>query len=254
MKLKLMSMNKNKKNKDFTIIPNALLKHGLELGLNDADKMTYATVKMYQWGNNPPYPSSGTIAKLRGISKRNVQMSSIKMQELGYLKRPLGGRKPVWNFEALDKILNAITAGNSSLLEDAKERVHEYLTAKETTLLEQEKKKSTVQNLTINSANNDKLTVPFSAPEEDTKKKTKKKEKEIDKEKENNKELNFNYLLKEEKKYMDAWRGMDLNERFKLDTEAKQLVNFGSPVAWNGSESPQLNKLRVEALKLRQNE
>jgi len=75
--------------------------------------------------------------------------------------------------------------------------------------------------------------------------------KETTKEKENNKKLNSNLLLNEQKKYMDVWRNMSLNERRKLDSEAQQLINFGNPITWSGAESPQLNKLRIEALKLR---
>jgi len=78
--------------------------------------------------------------------------------------------------------------------------------------------------------------------------------KEINIKKETNEETETNFLLKEQNEYMGIWREMNLDERFKLDTEAKQLVNFGNPVTWNSSESPQLNKLRIEALKLRQDE
>jgi len=180
------------------MISNALLKYGRELGLNDADQMTYIKVQMFKWNDDFPYPSSKTIAKLRGVSKRNVEISSIKMQRLGYLKRPLGGRKPVWNFEALDRILEGITAGNISLLEEAKKRVEEYTTAKYSKQLMSKKNSLTAKKTTNNSEKYDESTAVFSSPEEDEVKKTKKKTKEINKRKEN---LFPGFLLERNKNY-----------------------------------------------------
>jgi len=82
----------------------------------------------------------------------------------------------------------------------------------------------------------------------------KKHDKEIKIKKETIEETETSFLLIEQNKYMSIWREMNLDERLKLDSEAQQLVNFGNPITWNGAESPQLNKLRVEALKLRDRE
>jgi len=67
-------------------------------------------------------------------------------------------------------------------------------------------------------------------------------------------ETESSFFLKEQNQYMRIWRGMSSDERRKLDLEAQQLIEFGNPITWNGAESPQLNKLRVEALKLRDRE
>lgn len=147
------------------MIPNSLLKHGSELDLNDGDKMTYLIVKMHQWDDDPAYPSSKRIAKLRGVSERSVERSSIKMQSLEYLKRPKGGRKPKWDFQALNEILDSITAGDLSLLEDAKKRVQKYVTVTKINELKRKKR--------VNSDKNDNLTVTPVSPEEDKIKKTK---------------------------------------------------------------------------------
>jgi len=210
---------KDKKKKDFTIIPNALLKHGLELGLNDADNMTYIKVKMYKWNDDDPYPSSKTIAGLRGVSKRSVEKSSRKMQELGYLKRPLGGRKPVWNFEALDEILDGITAGNVSLLEDAKKRVKKYVTANNSKQLMSRKKKLTAKIMTNNSEESDESTATFSSHEEYSLRKTKKKTKENNKRKEN---LVPGFLLERNKNYYKDEQKNE--ERRKLLREARKKM------------------------------
>lgn len=187
-----------KKKESFTIISNAFLRHGTELGLNDSDKMTYITVKMHKWDDDPAYPSSKRIAELRDVSERNVELSSVKMQELVYLSRPKGGRKPTWDFSQLDEILEGITGGDFSLLEDAKKRVEEYVTAKKTRELERKRKGLTAKKMTINSEKNYNLTPTFSSPEEDL------EEDSINNTKLNNnetKELVSSFLLKKNQAY-----------------------------------------------------
>jgi len=210
---------KEKQKKDFTMIPNALLKYGSELGLNDADQMTYIKVKMYKWNDDFPYPSSKTIAELRGVCKRSIEISSIKMQRLGYLKRPLGGRKPEWNFKALDRILEVITAGNFSLLEEAKKRFHEYATAKKTKQLKLKKNSLTAKKKTNNSEKYDESTAMFSSHEEDEVRKTNNKTKENNKRKEN---LVPGFLLEKNKNYYKDTQKNE--ERLKLIGEARKKM------------------------------
>jgi len=216
-------MKKDKNKRNFTIIPNALLKYGSELGLDDSDLMTIIDVKMHQWGDDPAYPSSKKIAELRAVSKRNVEMSSIKMQALGYLKRPRGGRKPEWNFEALDEILDGITAGNFSLLEDAKKRVQKYVTAKNMKQLKHKKKRLTAKKMTNNSEKNDKSTATFSSHEEYSLKKTNNNTN-IKNKKNNKKTENLvpGFLLERNKNYYKDEQKNE--ERRKLIGEARKKM------------------------------
>jgi len=226
-------------NGGFTKVPNALIKHTKLLGLSDIDMRVYTTVQMHARKGRNAYCSNRTVAKIIGVSERTIQKPSRKMQELGYLKRPKGGKNPYWDFNSLENILKQLsTPDHNSLIEAIQIRVFEYLTAKKSSQLKKIQPRNSGRLTPKNQVKKDPVTTKDSSPEVD------KREVDIFKQ--------TPEIDKDEEFFLNIWRSMTSKEKRKLDFEARQLAPFGSNVIFNGGENSQLNKLRVEALKLRE--
>ncbi|MDA2921455.1 replication protein, partial [Desulfobacterota bacterium AH_259_B03_O07] len=83
----------------YTKVDNLLIERGTGLVTHRQFRLI-VTVKKYQFGKDPPFVSSKTIAKLIGVSERTVIRESLKLQKMGLLIRGKG-TKAEWDFTPL---------------------------------------------------------------------------------------------------------------------------------------------------------
>lgn len=263
---------RSEENTNFTMISNVLIENPKHLGVTPLQFQLIITIMKYRYNNHIPFPSSGTIAREMGVSERTIKRESKRLQLKGYLIRPKGGRRPYWDLSPLFEKLNQLNGAKYDTVAENNIDNSDALLC--------QNKRLTVPNPAINS---DKVVT-----------RRRKKKKEEYKNNKKNKTGNFNSLLEKNKTYykdkqkneerrvppevkpkktyikklikketknkndeyfMRIYRKMDTTEKFKLNLEASALVNFGNnKIRFSGRESPELNKYRVQALKLRDQE
>lgn len=75
-------------NAGFQILPDALLKHQRELGLDATDVLVLVNLTMHWWyADQKPFPRTTTIARRMNVSVRTVQRSMSKLQRLQLIER-----------------------------------------------------------------------------------------------------------------------------------------------------------------------
>lgn len=85
----------------FVKVPVELIDRSSELGISDGMFKIIIAVLQFARPGKLPFPSSKTIADICGVDERTVQERAKKLEKLGYLKRPKGGKKPYWDLSGL---------------------------------------------------------------------------------------------------------------------------------------------------------
>ena len=83
--LRLPGVDVNHQN--FTPVPNALLDHQADLGLNATEALFLIHVRRYQYGEETPFPAFTTIARKMGVTVRHIRAIAKKLEKRGLIKR-----------------------------------------------------------------------------------------------------------------------------------------------------------------------
>jgi DNA-binding transcriptional MocR family regulator len=95
----------------FTGLPNRILEHYAELGIEPIEMMFIIQVWQFWWGVHDPYPSMATIAKRMGVSRRQVQRYVGSLRLKGFLEvneRYLDGRGQATSEYDFEPLLKAV--------------------------------------------------------------------------------------------------------------------------------------------------
>ena len=72
----------------FTVIPNLLIEHKVQLGLSAAEFLVLVCIEKHRWdGLNKPWPSNDALSRLTGISPRQVGRITTSLEDKGVLAK-----------------------------------------------------------------------------------------------------------------------------------------------------------------------
>lgn len=94
-------------NGGWSAIPNALLKHQNELGIDSVELVVLMNLIRFWWERErPPFPSPAKIAAEMGVSNRTVHRKLKSLEDKGFLKR--GQTKAGTTFYSLEGLVQRL--------------------------------------------------------------------------------------------------------------------------------------------------
>ena len=80
------------------IVPYALYKYQVELGLNSSEMWFLTWVIMHRWSEKDPYPSINALARRSGMSRQGIQVIVRKLKIKGLIAQSRRAIKPAYVF------------------------------------------------------------------------------------------------------------------------------------------------------------
>ncbi len=93
----------------YTVIPNLLIKHMVDLGIQPYHLSVLVAIEMHRWRPESAWPSQQALATITGYSLRRVNEITTELNDMNLVKKIYKvGRPCLYNFDPIVNQLNEI--------------------------------------------------------------------------------------------------------------------------------------------------